>query len=196
MYPVSIDLLDTKVHRGWGVPRLVPLLTSPLHQYRRRAALSLLRNAASCHSSWGCRCVTARSIILCLDLRSRPWLLCPRPPAPPLSLPRSRLPCDCPPLCPMLVPSSMGCDIGTLSQTSAGQAGASGLAELTSRVLAFQYGPAFTAGVDGRTSRLFWCRGVSHRRCPFLLQLFFTLDLDQSASCSNLVISVFDSLYC
>ena len=79
---------------------------------------------------------------------------------------------------PLLVLSGLGRNVGTLTQTLKGHAGASGLVEITPRGLARQRGPAFTSGVDGRTIRSCWCRGVSRRRRPLLLHPLFSLEID------------------
>ena len=70
---------------------------------------------------------------------------------------------------PLLVPSGLGQNVGTLPQTSAGHAGVSGLEALASHRNARRSRPTFTAGVDGRTSRSCWCSSVSRQRRPLLL---------------------------
>ena len=135
-HTVYVDLPETKVLRVRGVPRLIPLLTFPLCRSRRWSTFYSSRNAAGCCSVWGCLCVSTRSVLLCLALRLRLWLLFPRTPAPPLSLPRPCLPCDLSPICPLLDPSILRRDVGTLPQTLAGHESASCLAALTSRGLA------------------------------------------------------------
>ena len=57
-------------------------------------------------------------------------------PAPPLSLPRLRILYMCALRRPLLVPSGLGRNVGTLPQTLAGHAGKIGLAALASRGLA------------------------------------------------------------
>ena len=49
MNPFSVDLPETKVLRGWGVPRLVPLLPFPLRWCRHWAALLSPRFSAGRH---------------------------------------------------------------------------------------------------------------------------------------------------
>ena len=73
---------------------------------------------------------------------------------------------------------------------------ASSLATLTSRSLACRRGPAFTAGVNGRKSLLFWCCGVSRQRRLLLLTSVFQFDLDRSDCWFVLAIYIFDYLYC
>ena len=155
-----------------------------------------MRYAAGHFSSWCCLCIAARFVLLRLALRPHLFFLSPGALAPPLLITRPRLPCEGSSICKALVPSSLGRDIGTLLQTLARHASVSGLAALTLRSLARQRGPAFGAGVNGRSIRLLWCRGVSRRRRPLLLLSVFPFDLDRLDRRSSLVISVFDSLYC
>ena len=78
----------------------------------------------------------------------------------------------------MLTPLGLGRDVGTLPQTLAGNAGASGLEALTSRGLACQCWPALAAGVNIRTSQMYWFRGVSLWRRSLLLHPFSPLYLN------------------
>ena len=95
-----------------------------------------------------------------------------------------------------LVPSVLGCAVDTLTQALAWHADAIGLAEFASNGLARQCGPSFALGINGKTSQMCWCRGVSRRRCPLLLPDVPPFDIDQTACQIRFAIYVFESLYC
>ena len=154
------------------------LLPFPIRRFRCLAASFLLLRAAFRRSIRGCRFVSARSVLFSLSFRTRPGLPYLYAPAPTLSFPRPRLFCVSYLSFPLLFLSGLGRDVGTLTQTLAGHAGASGLASLASCGLACRRGPAFLSGVYGRTRRSYWCHGVSRRRRHLLLHLFFPLNLD------------------
>ena len=151
--PVSVDLPYTEVLLGWSVPWLIPLLPFPIRRFCRLAATFLSLRANGCCLRRGCRFVSARSVLFSLSFRTRPGLPYLYAPAPTLSFPRPRLFCVSYLSRPLLFLSGLGHDVGTLTQTLAGHADASGLAALASHGLACRCGPAFSAGVDGRTIR-------------------------------------------
>ena len=134
--PVSVDLPETEVLRGQSATRLVPLLTFPIRRFHCLAAPFPLLRADGRRSSRGCWFVSNRSVLFPLSLCAHLGLpsLCAS--TQPLSCPCYRLLCVSYLRCPLLVPSGLRCDVGTLLQKLAGQAGVSGLAALASRGLA------------------------------------------------------------
>ena len=153
MDPVSVDLLETDFLRGWSVTRLFPLLPFPVRWSRRLAALFLSLRTTGCRLLRGCWCVSAWSIFFPCSLCMGPGLPSLRASVPPLLLPHPCLLYGSSLRCLLLILLSLGRNVGTLPQTSAGHAGASGLAETKLHGLARQCEPAFLAGVDVRTIR-------------------------------------------
>ena len=139
--------------------------------------------------------VSAQSVPFSLALHLRLCLLSLCAPASTLSLPVPLFLCGHSPRCPLLVLLSLGRNVGTLSQTLEGHAGASGLTALTSCGIARQRGPVFVSGVDCSKRQLYWCRCVSSRCRPLLLRPLSPLNCDQLVRRTGLAISVFDSLY-
>ena len=177
MEPVSVDLLETEFLRVQSVPWIVPLLPFFICRFQRLGA-------PPCHSDPLVAICGEGAALYLPGLFSFPLRPCASEPslflcAHDASFSSPFLVSFVCPLCVVRCSSHM-----VLGATSEGHAGASGLTALAScglarrRGLARQRGPTFTAVVDGWTSLLCWCRGVSRRRCPLFLHPFSPFGLD------------------
>ena len=192
--PVSVDLPETDFLQGWGVPWLVPLLPFPICGFWCLVNPSPLLRSSVFRSWKGYGYVSSRSVLFPLFFCSCLSLPSLRAPVSPLSLLRPRLLSRCSLWHPLLVPSGLGRNVGTLPQTLAGHTGASVFAALASCGLTPRRGLTFAAGVDGWTVRSCWCHGMSRRCRPLLLHPPYPLDLNWLARWTSLFIFAFDYL--